>query len=215
MHKVLPYSENDYEGIGKHNLLTSIWRRPRATLVFILAKCPDDYISILFFLGGIARAMERAISQQQSPQTNVGTTLLLAIVVGSISGWITSSMYAWGMTIVSRWLGGTDDNDKFRTVLAWAQVPSIAGLLLLWPALVFLKDDSWHEARQAYPLLTYSVLPTLFVAKIVLGSWSVAVLLKGVALIQGFTMTRALANILLPGSLVIAFILLIARLLQS
>jgi hypothetical protein len=213
MHKVLPYSENDYEGINKRNLLTSIWRRPRATLVFILAKCPDNYISILFFLGGIARAVERAISQQRSDKMSVGAMLLLAIVVGSISGWITSSFYAWGMTIVGRWLGGKADNEKFNTVLAWAQVPSIAGLLLLWPTLVFLKDDSFCEVRLTYPLLAHSVLPMLLLAKVLLGSWSVIILLKGVTLIQEFSIARALANILLPGSLVVVFILLIASLL--
>jgi hypothetical protein len=213
MHKVLPYSESDYADISKRKLLASIWRRPRATLAFILAKYPDDYISVLFFLGGIARAVERAISQQGSDKMDVGTTLLLAIVLGSISGWITSSMYAWGMTIVGRWLGGIDDSNRFRTVLAWAQVPSIAGLLLLWPALVLLKDESFHEVRLAYPLLISSVRPLLLLAKIVLGSWSVAILLKGVALIQGFSPTRALVNILLPGSFVVAFILLIAGLL--
>jgi hypothetical protein len=215
MHKVLPYSENDYAGISKRKLLVSIWLRPQDTLAFILAKYPADYISILFFLGGIARAIERAISQQQSDRANITTALLLAIVMGSISGWITSSIYAWGMTIVGRWLGGIDDNDKFRTVLAWAQVPSIAGLLLLWPALVFLKDASFREVRLAYPPLTSSILPMLLLAKIVLGGWSIVIFLKGVALIQGFSSARALVNILLPGSLVVAFILLIAGLLQG
>ncbi|MGI4741888.1 MAG: YIP1 family protein [Janthinobacterium lividum] len=215
MHRVLPYSESDYEGIGKHNLLTSIWRRPRATLVFILAKQPDEYISILFFLGGIARAVERAISQQRSDKMSVGAMLLLAIVMGSTSGWITSSLYAWGMTIVGRWLGGTDDNDQFKTVLAWAQVPSIAGLLLLVPALVVFKGDSLREVRLAYPLLTHSVWLVVGLVEVGLGSWSVAILLKGVALIQGFSTARALANILLPGSLVVAFIFLIAGLLQE
>lgn len=213
MYRVLPHSENDHASISKRKLLISIWFRPRATLAFILAKHPTDYISILFFLGGIARAIERAISQQQGNKADVSTTLLLAIIMGSISGWITSSLYAWGMTIVGRWLGGIDDNDKFRTVLAWAQVPSIAGLLVLWPALVFLKDSSFREMRLSYPLLTSSILPMLLLAKIVLGSWSVAILLKGVALIQGFSPARALINMLLPGSLVVASILLIAGLL--
>ncbi|MFD1874002.1 YIP1 family protein [Hymenobacter bucti] len=214
MHKVLPYSD-DNRGITKRSLLASIWRRPQATLAFILAKYPDDYVSILFFLGGIARAVERAISQQRNDKMNVGTILLLAVVMGSISGWITSSIYAWGLTIVGRWLGGIDDSNKFRTVLAWAQVPVIAGLLLLWPALVFLEDDSFQALRLAYPLLLSSVLPVLFIAKIALGSWSIAILLKGVALIQGFSIARALVNILLPGSLVVAFVLLIAGLLQG
>nr|GFD29320.1 hypothetical protein [Tanacetum cinerariifolium] len=153
--------------------------------------------------------------QQQNGKTSAGAILLLAIVMGSISGWITSSLYAWGLTIVGRWLGGEADNERFKTVLAWAQVPVATGLLLLWPALVFLKDGSFQALRQAYPLLTSGVLPLLFAAKVVLGSWSVAILLKGVILIQGFSPGRALANMLLPGALVVAFILLIAGLLPG
>lgn len=215
MHKVLPSSAGKPEGIPKSRLLINILRRPQATLAFILANYPDDYISILFFLGGIARAVERAIVQQQHSKMNAGAILLLAVVMGSISGWITSSVYAWGLTIVGRWLGGEADNERFKTVLAWAQVPVIAGLLLLWPILVFLKDDSFRELRLTHPLLTSSVFPVLLLAEVVLGSWSVILLLKGVALIQGFGPTRALANMLLPGALVVAFILLVAGLLQG
>jgi hypothetical protein len=100
-------------------------------------------------------------------------------------------------------------------VVAWAQVPVAAGLLLLWPALVFLKDTSFRELRLAYPLLTSSVLPILFAAKLVLSSWAVVILLQGITLVQGFSTGRALANMLLPGVLVGAFILLIASLLPG
>jgi len=215
MHKVLPSSAARHEGITKPRLLVSIWRNPQDTLAFILAKCPDEYVSALFLLGGVARAVERAIVQHQKDKLDAGSILLLAVVMGGISGWIISSLYTWVLAIVGRWLGGAAGSERFKTVVAWAQVPVAAGLLLLWPALVFLKDVSFLKLRLAYPLLTSSVLPVLFVAKLVLGSWSVAILLQGTTLVQGFSMGRALINILLPGVLVAAFILLIAGLLPG
>lgn len=214
MHKVLSFSADKHEGITKPRLLVSIWRKPQATLAFILARCPDERISVLFLLGGVARALERAIVQQHG-KMDAGTILLLAVVMGGISGWITSSLYTWGLAIVGRWLGGAASSERLKTVVAWAQVPVVAGLLLLWPALVFLKDASFLKLRLAYPLLTSSVLPILFVAKVVLGSWSVAVLLQGITLVQGFGMGRELVNMLLPGVLAGAFILLIAGLLPG
>jgi hypothetical protein len=215
MHKVLPSSAERFEGITKPRLLVSIWRKPRATLAFILAKCPDEYVAVLFLLGGVSRAIERASVQQQNNKLDAGAILLLAVVMGAVSGLITSSLYTWGLTIVGRWLGGRGDNERFRVVVAWAQVPVAAGLLLLWPALVFLKDTSFRELRLAYPMLTSSVLPILFVAKLVLSSWTVVILLQGITLVQGFGTGRALANMLLPGVLVGAFILLIASLLPG
>lgn len=195
MHKVLSFSADKHEGITKPRLLVSIWRKPQATLAFILARCPDERVSVLFLLGGVARALARAIVQQHG-KMDAGTILLLAVVMGGISGWITSSLYTWGLAIVGRWLGGAAGSERLKTVVAWAQVPVVAGLLLLWPALVFLKDASFLKLRLAYPLLTSSVLPILFVAKVVLGSWSVAILLQGITLVQGFDMGRALVNML-------------------
>lgn len=214
MHKVLSFSADKHEGITKPRLLVSIWRKPQATLAFILARCPDERISVLFLLGGVARALERAIVQQHG-KMDAGTILLLAVVMGGISGWITSSLYTWGLAIVGRWLGGAASSERLKTVVAWTQVPVVAGLLLLWPALVFLKDASFLKLRLAYPLLTSSVLPILFVAKLVLGSWAVAILLQGITLVQGFGMGRALVNMLLPGVLAGALMLLIAGLLPG
>jgi len=205
MHEVLPYSPPNNGGINRTNLFRKIWTEPRATLNYILANRINEHVSLLFVLGGIARAVGRAIAQHPTHKMSGAAALVLAIVGGSISGIITYTGYAWGMSLAGGWLGGKATNDQFKIVLGWALVPTIATLLLSIPTLAVLSGEA-----ASTPLLTHTLLVGGGVLQLGLGVWATIILLKGVALIQGFTIGRSLANVLLPGAVVVGLILLIA-----
>lgn len=208
MHEVLPYSPPDNGGINKTNLLRKIWTKPQATLTYLLDRHIDEHISLLFVLGGIARAVARVAAQYYTPSTHkmgVSASLLLAVIGGSISGIITYTGYSWGMSLVGGWLGGKAVNDQFKIVLGWALVPSIATLIFLFPALSALNGEFANS-----PLLVHTLLAGCGFAQLGLGIWSSIILIKGVMLIQNFDLGRALANVLLPGAVVIGAILLLA-----
>jgi hypothetical protein len=205
MHKVLPYLPPDNGGINRSNLLRKIWTKPQAVLIYVLANQIDEQVSLFFVLGGIARAVARAVTQYPTHKLGGSAALLLAIVSGSISGMITYTGYSWGMSLIGGWLGGKAPNAQFKIVLGWALIPSITTLLFLIPALSALSGEF-----ASTPLLTNTLLVGCGLAQIGLAIWSTVILLKGVALIQGFTIGRSLANVLLPGIIVVGLILLIA-----
>ena len=154
---------------------------------------------MLFVLGGIARAVGRAASHPAS-KTNAAGLLLLAVVGGSISGIMTYTIYAWGLSLTGRWLGGKASTAQFKTVLGWALVPLISSLALLIPTLAVLGGEA--------PMLPISLPPSALVIgcgvlQLVLSTWSVTILLQGITLIQPFGIGKALLNMLLPGGLVI------------
>jgi hypothetical protein len=66
----------------------------------------------------------------------LSTSLILAIIGGSISGIITYTGYSWGMSLIGGWLGGRATNDQFKIVLGWALVPSIATLFFFVSCLI-------------------------------------------------------------------------------
>ena len=205
MHEVLPYSPPDNGGINRTNLFRKIWTEPGATLSYILANRIDEHVSLLFVLGGIVRAVGRAIAQHPTHKMSGAAALVLAIIGGSISGIITYTGYSWGMSLIGGWLGGRATNDQFKIVLGWALVPSIATLAFLIPALSVLGGEF-----ASTPLLANVLLIGCGLAQIGLGIWSSIILIKGVVLIQNFGVGRALANVVLPGAVVIGLILLIA-----
>ena len=205
MHEVLPYLPPNNGGINRTNLFRKIWTEPQATLRYILANRVEEHVSMFFVLGGIARAVGRAIAQHPTHKTGGAAALVFAIIGGSISGMITYTSYAWGMSLIGGWLGGKATNDQFKLVLGWALVPTIAALLLLIPTLSALSGEF-----ASTPLLTSTLLIGCGLAQLGLGIWSSVILVKGVLLIQSFTVGRALANVLLPGAIVVGLILLIA-----
>jgi hypothetical protein len=207
MHEVLSYSPPDNGGINRTNLFRKIWTEPRATLSYILANHIDEHVSMLFVLGGITRAVGRAIMHYPTNKVGGSLTLILAIVGGSISGMITYTAYAWGMSLAGGWLGGKASSDQFKTILGWASVPNIAALLLLVPTFIVVSGEA---TRPLTVFLTNTLEVSCAFLQIGLGIWSTVILLKGVTLIQGFTTGRALANVLLPGALMVGLILAIS-----
>jgi len=207
MHEVLPYSPPDNGGINRTNLFHKIWTEPRATLSYILAHHIAEHVAMLFVLGGITRAVGRAIMHYPTNKMGGSLTLILAIVGGSISGMITYTVYAWGMSLAGAWLGGKANTDQFKTILGWASIPSIAALLPLVPTLAVVSGEATSPPT---PLLADALQTGCGLLQIGLSLWSTLILLKGVVLIQGFTRGRALANMLLPGGILVGLLLLIS-----
>jgi hypothetical protein len=209
MHETLPESEADGSAISEDTLLSKLWTQPKATLTYILGYCPDKYVSVLFMLGGIVRAIDRASSKNQGDHLSTAAILMLAVISGSISGWLSYSLYSWGMRVTGNWLGGRASTDEFKTIMAWSLVPSIAGLLFLIPEVAILGDKLFRTTQETASALEDGILTVCQIGEVVLSVWSFVLLVKGTRIIQGFSVGRALANILLPAIVIIAPILLL------
>jgi len=209
MHEMLPESEAAGSAISEDTLLSKLWTQPKATLTYILGYCPDKYLSVLFMLGGIVRAVDRASSKNQGDHFSTAAVLALAVFGGSISGWLSYSAYAWSLRVAGNWLGGRARTDEFKTVLAWSLMPSIAGLLLLLPEIAILGDDLFKSTQGNTSGLETTIITLCDAGSIVLSIWSFVLLVKGTQLVQDFSAGRALANIVLPAIVIVAPILLL------
>jgi hypothetical protein len=191
-------------------LLGTIWTKPTTTLRFILANCPDKYVNALLALGGIARAVERAASQHNNDYLALARVSPLSLVFGALSGWLTYYVYGWALSVVGRWLGGTADSEKTRTVLAWALVPAIAGLGMVTLYVVLFNNEWFTITPAAAPTLRKYLEIILLVVQGIGSVWAVVIMTKGLQLIQSFSPGRALVNMVLPGTVLIAIIMLMA-----
>jgi hypothetical protein len=214
MEEKLPSTVTDFGTVTENNLLLKIWTAPQDTLSFILEKCPDKHLTPLLILGGMVRALDRVVSQHAHDKGGTADGLMMGIVFGTLSGWLTYYCYAWGLSLTGNWLGGKATTDQLRTVLAWALIPSIASLVLLMPQVEILGDNSFRTEYASYFAEGSIVLLFCQLLQLVLSIWSVGILIRGIALVQGFGFGKSVLNMLLPGTLIIFFILLIASLLR-
>lgn len=210
MQGMLPKSEADGPAISEDILLSKLWTQPRATLKYILGYCPDKYMSVLLMLGGIVRAIDQASNKHQGDHLSTAAILVLAVIGGSISGWISYSIYAWSLRVAGNWLGGRASTDEFKTIVAWSLVPTIIGLIFLIPEIAILGDSLFKSKQETTSVVEDSILKICNLGSLVLGIWSFVLLVKGTQLIQDFSVGRALTNIVLPIIVIVVPILLLA-----
>ncbi|MEC3908579.1 YIP1 family protein [Tamlana sp. 2201CG12-4] len=137
--------DKDYQKINQKELIYSIWNKPKLTLQYILERCPEKHVYVLLVLGGIVRAVSRASDKGMGDNMSTPYVLLLTFFLGGLLGWVSYYIYAWALSFTGGWLDGKAESDKFRTIIAWALVPSIASLILLIPEVIILGDDLFRS----------------------------------------------------------------------
>lgn len=202
--------DDKFSKVNEENLLTKIWTNPTETFSFILKNCPEKNVSVLLVLGGIVRAIDRASVKDLGDQMPTFGVLTLAILFGGALGWVTYYIYAWGMSVTGKWIDGKADPSKFRTIIAWALVPSICSLILLVPQVIIFGDDLFKSNPMDNSMFNNISWIVFGVIELTLGLWTLVILVKGVSLIQGFKIGKSILNIIFPGLVIAVPIILLA-----
>ena len=190
--------DNNISYINDKNLLSRIWTNPSDTLNYILKNCPDRYVTILLVLGGIVRAITRASNRNMGDNMTTILVLAISIITGGLFGWITYYIYAWALSLTGKWLGGESNPSKFRTVIAWALIPSICSLILLIPELIIFGDDLF-KSQTVYKseFIRYSWI-AFGLTELALSIWSITILVIGIGILQKFGIGKSILNMILP-----------------
>ena len=186
----------------------TIWTRPWPTLLNLLRYYPQDYVWLLFYLGGLAKAIDRAMTKNMGDTTPIVMIFLMAAVIGAPMSMFLFNIYSGLLSWTGRWLKGTATQEECRTVLAWSLVPSISSLLLLVPGFALFGGTLFTSEA-----MDDTVLYIIFVAAdIVLVAWTVRTFTIGLMIVQGFGRGMAILNMLLAGGVILACILGVALL---
>jgi len=209
MEELQEIADVEASDINEDNLYKKIWFEPTATLRFILQYCPEKGVFPLLILGGIGRAIDRASMKNMGDDMSTFAVLGIAFFAGALLGWITYYIYAWGMSVTGKWLKGTAEPEKFRTIIAYSLIPSICALALVIPEVMIFGDELFRSEPIHDSIFQDIMLLVFAMTKIILGIWSLVILVKGISLIQNFTTGKAVLNMFLPGIVLLVPLLLI------
>jgi hypothetical protein len=200
--------------IAHENHLLTIWTRPQQTLQYILTYSSEKYVIPLFVLGGIARAIDRASVKNLGDTMSTAAVLGLSVTMGAIFGWVVYYIYAALLSYTGKLIKGSADSEQFRTVLAWATVPTIFSLFLLVPQLLILGGDIFRSEPEHTGTFIDIMWMVFGLMEITLAIWSITISVKGIALIQRFSSGKAFFNLVLPALVIVVPLLLIAFILS-
>jgi hypothetical protein len=183
------------------NPWVSMWAQPRSTVRALILKSPSYglfRLAIIFSLQSIffyANWWSFGVKFQYPAILLVG--LVLAPLVGLL--WI----YLVGVIfyLTGRILKGNATQNQLRTAVVWSKIPSLA-TLLIWLIFIFSSPNEAFIQNG----VSSSVWLTFFI--LILGTWSLLLLVQGIREIQGFSLTRSVFNVFLAFLLFSTFCLL-------
>ncbi|WP_152052548.1 Yip1 family protein [Tautonia marina] len=106
-------------GLGPDpNPWKTIWRRPRATIRYLVATDPTRNVMLLAALSGINSSLSRAVERNAGDLMPLVAILGIAVLLGPIGGiiwlYLGSALLRW----VSGWFGGRGESEHIRTAMA-------------------------------------------------------------------------------------------------
>jgi hypothetical protein len=183
------------------NLFETAWglvESPRKTFRRIVLARHKNYVFILSALFGIALVYGAIWYRSLGNRVDSAAMLMLAgPVLGPPVGILTVSLLAWVATLAGRMLGGKAGFRIMRAVTAYATVPVLLSLVVVFPAeLAVFGMDLFRTNPHPMVIspIAYLVLLGLDTAAVV---WSWLLLLEGAVIAQGFTRMRAVILVLL------------------
>lgn len=134
-------------------------------------------------------------------------TLILAIVVSAIYGYVSFSIWSWFVTWVGKFFKGQGQFKTIRASYAWSSVPLILNIPLWLLMVALFGHQLFLNMPDAHLLSGWKVfvLFLVMIAKVILAIWSLVIYINALAEVQKYSVIRAILNILVAG--VIVFII--------
>jgi hypothetical protein len=184
--------------LSVENPFLTIWLRPRATIRGILDSNPGYLVIPLAMAGGVIQTLDRAAQRDAGDQMPLAGILILALVLGPISGligvYLGGAMLGWA----GRKLGGHGASQDVRAALAWSEVPVLATIPLWILQLAVVGHEMFTSntpVLDSNPGIGMVLLVTGLI-ELVLAFWFFVTMLKCLGEAHGFSAWKALGSLL-------------------
>lgn len=186
----------------------SMWTQPRKTVRMIIEANPRFRFFILSAIYGFPMALNIAQNMSLGASIPLWAIIVGALIVCTVLGIIGISISTWLLHVTGRWIGGKGNYLSIRAAVAWSNVPNIATILMwfvlmgMFGAMLFSKQfsDAQFVGVQA------GVVFIVFLVQVVASVWGFILLLQGLGEAQGFSVWKALINVIIPFVIVVAII---------
>ena len=177
-------------------VFTQIWLRPRKVFQFIHTTGYNHYFYLLLIITGIISALQRKFETGIVEENRVISTVVMAVIFGSLLGWIGTYVYASLISFTGAWLDGKAKTHRILRTLAYANIPFACSIFIYAIQIYLIRYDvlntSFSEGEQT------TIGYVLLSAKLILIACSLVLYVVGISVVQGFSITTAILNLILP-----------------
>ena len=189
----------------------NIWVRPRDTIRNIVATNLKYGFLALCAFNGFPMALSFAQSISLGLTLPTWALVIGALLVCGFLGFISISISSALLLWTGRWLGGTGNYSTIRAAVAWSNVPNFV-TSLTWLALLAIFGGL--VLNQGFSETTFvgyqaGAVFLIFLIQSIVSIWGFIILLKALGEVQGFSVWRALLNVIIPFVIVVVVVWLV------
>jgi hypothetical protein len=189
----------------------SIWTEPRKTVRSIVNTDPKFGFVILSAIYGFPMALNLAQNFSLGASVPAWAILLGALIICTLLGMIGITISTWLLHFTGRWIGGRGSFQTVRTAVAWSNVPNVVTILMGLIMVAMFGRAMFNPAFSATHFMgtQAGIVFIVFLLQAVASIWGFVILLVGLSEVQGFSVWKALLNVLIPFVIVVAIVWLL------
>jgi hypothetical protein len=135
----------------------AIWLHPRQAIRTILDHDPEYQVKILAISFGVLQMLPGALKMEIALMPRI----LGVLIGGTLGGFIGLYLFGWLYRVAGHWFGGQAESVETRAAMTWAQMPNLAGSVILSFVLLIFKGPNpaalWLTIFQAALLIVCSL----------------------------------------------------------
>jgi len=180
--------------LSNAEVFTKIWLKPKMVFKFINAYRYENYMILLLLLLGIVKGLDRLADKGNSTDLSMGNIIVSAVLIGGITGWIGTYIYAVFISLTGPMFDGKATTKAIFRILAYAYIPTICSIFVISGQL-YLLNKNYYEINENLQLFISYALLTI---EIVLSLWTAVLCVVGLAEVQKITYFKAFLNLVVP-----------------
>lgn len=189
------------ENLSDFGVFKKILFSPREAFQYINNFRYENHSSLLVALYGVSYLLDNAIDKQSGNSFSPIGLFFLILIVGPIIGFLYINFYSILLGVTGNWLGGTATINQISRVLPYTTLPSIIGIIYIILSIAFcgyqLFIDVESVVDDSSPII--GILIGLFlIFRGILSLWTLGLIIIAIAIIQNFSIKRAIVNAILP-----------------
>ena len=186
----------------------SIWTEPRKTIRSIVDTDPKFGFFLLCAVYGLPLAFNLVQNFAFASVVPMWAILIGSLVVCTFLGVIGISISAWLLQVFGRMLGGKGSFQTVRAAVAWSNVPNFVTVLMWIVLLMVFGSQVFNRNFSEMQFVGYQagILFLVMLVESIVSIWGFIILLSTLREVQGFSIWKAILNVVIPFVVVVAVI---------
>jgi len=186
----------------------SIWTEPRKTIRSIVDTDPKFGYLLLCAVYGLPLAFNLVQNFALATVVPIWAILLGSLVVCTFLGMVGISISSWLVHIFGRMIGGKGNFQEIRAAVAWSNVPNFVTVFMWFVLLGVFGPQVFNKNFSEMQFVGYQagILFLVMLLESIVSIWGFIILLSTLREVQGFSIWKAILNVVIPFVVVVAVI---------